>query len=173
MTDPARLVALLADDDRLRVVAALALGATTAADVACTAGLDARRAGRALSRLQGGGLVDADGPGGKGYRLRVEQFAEAARTAPRAPEAEGVLGNFLRDGRLTSIPVAHGKRVVVLDWLAAQFEPGHVYPEAQVNEALLRYHEDYAALRRYLVDDGFLERRDGFYWRTGGTFEIG
>ena len=30
----------------------------------------------------------------------------------------------------------------------------------------------YAALRRYLVDEGFLERRDGFYWRVGGTFDI-
>lgn len=29
-----------------------------------------------------------------------------------------------------------------------------------------------AALRRYLVDEEFLHRRDGFYWRAGGTFEV-
>lgn len=33
-------------------------------------------------------------------------------------------------------------------------------------------HPDVAALRRHLVDEGFLERRDGFYWRAGGTFAI-
>jgi hypothetical protein len=33
-------------------------------------------------------------------------------------------------------------------------------------------HGDYATLRRYLVDDGFLERREGFYWRAGGSFDL-
>jgi len=41
-SDAARLVGLLADDDRLRVVAALALGAATGADVAVATGLGAR-----------------------------------------------------------------------------------------------------------------------------------
>jgi hypothetical protein len=30
-----------------------------------------------------------------------------------------------------------------------------------------------ASLRRYLVDEGFLERAKGEYWRSGGTFNIG
>jgi hypothetical protein len=35
---------------------------------------------------------------------------------------------------------------------------------------LLRsFHDDVAALRRYLVDSGFLSREDGVYWRSGGT----
>jgi hypothetical protein len=38
-----------------------------------------------------------------------------------------------------------------------------------VNYLLGRFHRDYAALRRDLVEEEFLERRDGFYWRTGGT----
>lgn len=29
-----------------------------------------------------------------------------------------------------------------------------------------------AALRRYLVDDQFLTREGGVYWRSGGTFEV-
>jgi len=33
-------------------------------------------------------------------------------------------------------------------------------------------HPDHAALRRYLVDEGFLERAGGIYWRTGGTVEL-
>jgi hypothetical protein len=31
-------------------------------------------------------------------------------------------------------------------------------------------HPDTAALRRYLVDDGFMEREAGEYWRAGGRY---
>ena len=41
-----------------------------------------------------------------------------------------------------------------------------------MNEMLARYHADVAALRRYLVDERFLDREAGIYWRTGGTFEV-
>ena len=61
MSDAATLLGLLADDDRLRVVAALALGASTTAEVRERTGLDARTAGRALARLEDAGIVHADG----------------------------------------------------------------------------------------------------------------
>jgi len=76
---------------------------------------------------------------------------------------------FDADGRLTTIPAKHGKRLVVLDWLAQLFEPGERYPETEVNNRLRSAHDDVAALRRYLVDEGFLSREGGVYWRTGGT----
>lgn len=87
-------------------------------------------------------------------------------------DRDRVLATFFRDGRLHQIPRKHSKRRVVLDVLAAEFEPGRVYPEHDVNLVLARYHPDWAALRRYLVDEEFLERRDGFYWRAGGTFDL-
>jgi hypothetical protein len=83
-----------------------------------------------------------------------------------------VLRNFIKGGRLTHIPAARSKRLVVLDHLAGRFEPGRVYPEREVNRVLREYHDDVAALRRYLVDEEFMERREGFYWRAGGTFEV-
>jgi hypothetical protein len=76
------------------------------------------------------------------------------------------------DGRLTAIPTQRVKRLVVLDFLAQQFEPGQVYKEAEVNRMLGRFHPDFAALRRFLVDEDFLERRERFYWRSGGTFDV-
>jgi hypothetical protein len=30
----------------------------------------------------------------------------------------------------------------------------------------------HAALRRYLVDEGFLDRDHGRYWRTGGRVDV-
>ena len=86
---------------------------------------------------------------------------------------ERVLANFLGpSGRLTTIPTKHSKLLVVLDHLAQEFEPGQTYPEAQVNTMLQRFHPDYAALRRYLVENGFLTREDSVYWRSGGTFDV-
>jgi hypothetical protein len=76
---------------------------------------------------------------------------------------------FVTDGRLASIPTSHAKRLIILDWLAQLFEPGRRYSEQAVNLTLGQRHPDTAALRRYLVDEGFLDRDAGQYWRSGGT----
>ena len=184
--DPAVVVGLLAEPGRLRVAAALVLGAATLAEAAAASGLAPPVALRALDRLIAGGLVEIveDGARAARYRLREERLAATARGSARArprgveddslsTDQREVLRNFVVDGRLTSIPVARGKRLAVLDYLAGRFEPGKIYPERDVNFMLGMVHADYAALRRYLVDDGFLERRDGFYWRAGGSFDVG
>jgi hypothetical protein len=59
--------------------------------------------------------------------------------------------------------------MVVLDWLAQDFEPGRRYTERMVNLILGRRHPDTAALRRYLVDHELLAREAGEYWRIGGS----
>ena len=88
-------------------------------------------------------------------------------------DADQVLRAFLtEDGHLHTIPTRRAKRLVVLDHLAQSFEPGRTYPEAQVNEILNRFHADHAALRRYLVEEDFLTREAGWYWRSGGTFAV-
>jgi hypothetical protein len=184
MSDAEALAGLLAEEDRLRTFAALVLGAVTVDDVVEVTGIERRRVVQALERLASGGLVEPDErTGGRGMRVKAERFKEAARQAAArrpafdakeigaTPEQAEVLRNFLVDGRLTSIPAQKTKRRVVLDFLAQQFEPGKAYPERDVNMKLGLYHRDYAALRRYLVDEEFLERRDNFYWRIGGTYD--
>jgi hypothetical protein len=171
-------VGLLADTHRLCVVAALTLGASTLAEIERSTGLDARGAGTALRRLEDGGLVVRNRDGR--YYLLAEAFRIAARAAAPSPapaehgdappDAGRVLRAFVRDGRLTSIPAARSKRIVVLDLLAQEFDPGRRYSEAVVNLILGRFNADVAALRRYLVDEGFLEREHGEYWRAGGTY---
>lgn len=87
------------------------------------------------------------------------------------PARTKILNAFFADGRLTGVPAKHAKRLVVLDELAQSFEPGVRYPEREVNEILRRFHDDYAALRRYLIDASFLSRSEGLYWRSGGSVE--
>jgi hypothetical protein len=86
-------------------------------------------------------------------------------------DRERVLRAFVRDGRLTAIPMRAGKRRVLLEEIVQDFEPGRRYPEREVNEILSRWHPDVAALRRYLVDTCLLTRTPGIYWRSGGPVD--
>jgi len=76
------------------------------------------------------------------------------------------------DGSLRTIPTKLKKRLVVLDYLASRFDIGETWAETEVNNRLRAFHPDVASLRRYLVEEGFMERRDGRYWRAGGTVDI-
>ena len=137
--------------------------------------------GSALARLVDGELVERAGDGthvllGEAFRRAAVATADAGPPADPigdAPaDAAKVLRAFFRGGRLTSIPASHAKRLVILDRLAQELEPGVRYTERQVNAALRPFHEDVAALRRYLVDDGFLDRGADQYWRTGGSVNV-
>jgi len=176
--DAGTLVGLLADDDRRGVFAALTLGAGGLGAVVQASGLPPERASKALSRLADAGLVVASDDGG--LHVVGAAFSRAARVALAKPHStehadrpaavRKVMDVFVAEGRITSIPTARIKRRVLLDWLAQDFEPGVRYPERTVNTIIARRHSDTASLRRYLVDEEFLERRDGEYWRAGGTF---
>lgn len=174
--DAATLLGLIADGDRLKVVAALALGATTTAEVRERAGLDARTAGKALARLEDAGVVHADGDG---WTLDLETLREAARV-PAPPEDFGgadaetarVLRAFTKGGRLTGMPAQRSKRRVLLDHIVQVFEPGERYSENEVNAMLRAFTDDYVTVRRYLVDEDLLSRESGVYWRSGGTVVV-
>lgn len=75
---------------------------------------------------------------------------------------------FVRDGEIAIMPARQARRRLLLNEVARAFEPGVRYSERTVSLFLRQVYADYAALRRYLVDEGFLTRRGGEYWRTGG-----
>ncbi len=91
---------------------------------------------------------------------------------PTAAEIAKVLRAYVRDGRLTALPRGGRKRQIVLEHVVQRFEPGRRYPEVDVNLALCELGPDVAALRRYLVDGGLLDRGDGLYWRIGGPVDV-
>ncbi|GAA5183511.1 DUF2087 domain-containing protein [Rugosimonospora acidiphila] len=173
------LCGLLAEEERLRSYAAVVLGAGTPGEVAQATGLGGRDVMRALRRLEEGGLLSTvDGR----YVARAATFKDAIREHAPAPlpdvpldpdqERDAVLRSFVREGRLVRMPAARGKRRVVLEYIAGEFDPGVRYPEPAVNAMLRVWHDDYAALRRYLVDEDLLSRQDGVYWRSGGYVNV-
>jgi hypothetical protein len=171
----AEIVGLLAEPERLRVLSALVLGARTPSEVVAATGLGAREVGRALQKLQAGGLVDGT------LAVRVEVVKEAAiaaappdRTDPDV--GDEVVGRFVREGRLLSMPAQDTKRRQVLEFLVQSFEPGRRFPEREVDAVLRAWTEgggiDHVTVRRYLVDHGLLAREGGDYWRIGGWVDV-
>jgi hypothetical protein len=76
---------------------------------------------------------------------------------------------FIDHGQIETLPARQSRRRLMLDAIAQAFEPGVRYPERRVSLFLRAVHPDFAALRRYLVDEQFLSRAGGEYWRSGGT----
>jgi hypothetical protein len=176
---PELLCGLLAEPDRLRTYSAVVLGAGTPSQVAERTGLPGRSVVAALRRLEQGGMLrTVEGrlvADVAVFKDSVREYAPTPEPAePLDPDRQraGVLRTFLVDGRLVQLPAQRGKRRVVLEHIAAAFEPGVKYPEKAVNAILRAWHADYAMLRRYLVDEGLLGREDGVYWRTGGYVEL-
>lgn len=177
--DPLRLLGLLAGEGRLSVFAALVLGASSVDDIARRTGLSAKDVIRALSQLERGRLVVRDGAVWTAVPDVLRRCVSAAQ--PQAPPGDfgdlpagevGALRAFVADGRITSMPAQSAKRRALLDHVARVFEPGVRYTEGEVNAVLRAFYDDHVTLRRYLVDEGFLSRDHGEYWRSGGTVDI-
>jgi hypothetical protein len=174
---PSLVLGRLADERRLQAFAAVALGASSLAEVSDRAGLGESATARALAQLAGAQLVRQ---GKNGLEVDLATFAHAARAAstPRrrpslgdaTPEQAAVVRNFVTDdGRLRALPARESKRRLVLEWVADRFEPDRRYPEREVNGTLIDVYDDVASLRRNLVDEGLLEREAGVYWVAGSS----
>ncbi|HUR16091.1 MAG TPA: metalloregulator ArsR/SmtB family transcription factor [Candidatus Limnocylindrales bacterium] len=185
--DPKLLTALkaLSDASRLRIVGLLAEGKRMSVEqLAAALGLTAGTVVHHLKRLREAGLVDSTPRppymdywlkferlaeiGGSLHRLAREQAGASTETFIRpawATAEEGrVLHAFLDGDRLLSIPAQHAKRLVVLRYLAETvFERKRKYPEKEVNQLLAVRNPDAASLRRYLVDENFMSRKNSVY----------
>ena len=179
---PHEILRALADPERLAIAGTLARHDLGAADLAAYLELPLKRVRSHLNRLTGTGVVRLSGDRAT-YRLDPETLRWAAEQVgpPRDTgmalgaaneDEESVLRTFFRDGRLTEVPVKRSKRLIVLERIAIEFEPGRRYDEKEVNVVVGRFFNDYAAIRRYLVDEGLLDRDHGVYWRAGGRVDV-
>lgn len=180
--EPAGVVTLFLDRDRLAVAGALAARDMTTDELVEASCRDRRTVLTALGDLRAAGLVEHEGDR---YRLDERAMRDLAQAAaeieiPMDPvigfgmtdDEQRVLERYFSGRVLVEVPASRAKRLVVLHRLALEFDVGRQYVEADVNEILGAFHRDWSTLRRHLVDEGLLERepRDGgnLYWRAGG-----
>jgi biotin operon repressor len=164
----------LADAERLKIAGVLSVEALSPTQIAERLGMKPAEVQHHLEQLSAAGLTHKEGDL---YRLDSQALEKLthqvlAQSRPPAPEYEGdefqvkTLRAYISpDGTLKAIPTQHKKLMVILNHLVKNFEPGTKYPENQVNQILRRFHEDTAALRRYMVDNQLLSREKGIYWR--------
>lgn len=95
-----------------------------------------------------------------------EKSSDAQRQQEReARYRQRVLDSFFEYGRLKSIPAQRKKERICLEEIAKELELGRPYPEREINQVLLRFHQDYCTLRRDMISEGILRREEGLYTR--------
>ncbi len=105
------------------------------------------------------------------FQCRVlDILGEKSSDAQRQQEREAryrqrVLDSFFEYGRLKSIPAQRKKERICLEEIAKELELGRPYPERELNQVLLRFHQDYCTLRRDMISEGILRREEGLYTR--------
>ena len=121
---------------------------------------------RALAAMERAASGEEDnGPDGA-WPHDGETLADTLSRLRATAEETKILRSFIVDGRLASIPARGRKRLVVLRFLLERvFTETREYPEKEVNQRLAAFHPDVASLRRYLVDEGLVDRAAGLYRR--------
>jgi predicted transcriptional regulator len=170
----------LADLNRLKIVGILAQHAASVEELVEALDVQQSTVSHHLAKLKALGLVKMrkEGQVHRYYLdeeilhtmakqiLSPETLAEAAPPVARLSFEEKTLRSFIdANGRLKVIPAQRKKRDVILQHLVQQFQPGRRYKELEVNEILLRFHEDVFTIRREMIVAGLLERENGVYWR--------
>lgn len=74
-----------------------------------------------------------------------------------------VIDSFFQYGKLKNIPSQRKKRRIVLEEMAKSFEAGREYTEREVNLIIADYHDDFCTLRREMVNEKILERKNMIY----------
>lgn len=187
----------LADETRLQIIGLLSAGEYRVSDLAGELDLSEPTVSHHVGKLRELGLLNLRTEGAnRYYTLNTEMFArmnrfveeledgtfERRRQAREAAKQEmawiddldlddagrKVMHDYFLGRQLKHIPTKYTKLLVILRYLATLFEPGRAYSEAEVSALLKPVHEDYARLRRELVEQGFLAREGGggSYWRT-------
>ncbi|MFV1971298.1 MAG: GNAT family N-acetyltransferase [Acidimicrobiia bacterium] len=176
---PLDVLKAVLDPVRLAVLGAAVEGEISIDDLADRLNVRRKEVAKAIGDLRAIGVLDYE------CRLDAGALASLGRSLPHEYSGLGepvqgpwteeeaiILGRFFAGDRLVEIPKNASKRRLVLEKIVQEFEPGERYAERDVNFRIQLINADYAAIRRYMVDGGLMDRADGFYWRTGGRHEV-
>ncbi|MGG5460967.1 DUF2087 domain-containing protein [Clostridium sp. B9] len=107
--------------------------------------------------------------------LEKESLCDAHKTATTLDdrynitdkEKESVIKIYMDEsGAIKTFPSKEKKKIIILSQVVKNFSKGKKYSEKEINRILKRIYDDYARLRRALIEYGFLNRSNdcSSYW---------
>lgn len=98
----------------------------------------------------------------KGAKMVDERYATTNQ------EREKILATYFKDGltKLHTFPGKEKRKLIVLQHMIKRFDENKTYTEREVNEKIKEMYDDFATIRRYFIEYGFMDRsKDGSqYW---------
>lgn len=168
------LLKLLADETRLEILNILLREDSYVEKIACELSLTPATICYHLKKMEAAGVVNCSRSQFYIiYSLNREIFDKPLFEFIKDDEIvnteekykKSVISNFFKHGKLTQLPTQRKKREIVLSEILKQFEPDREYTEKEVNEIILRYHEDYCTIRREMIAFGMMTRHHETYKR--------
>jgi len=97
--------------------------------------------------------------------IRAADDGESEQEKRDAEYRQKVIDTFFEYGRLKAIPAQRKKERICLEKMVEEFELNRVYEEQEVNDILLRFHEDYCTIRRDMISEKLMTREGTQYRR--------
>ena len=173
MENKLEILKLLADETRLGIINALMEEDSYVEKLSSSMGLTPATICYHLKKMEAAGIVGSSRTqfyiiyslNRDIFDLTLREFIKQEKPVedPDEKYRRAVLSNFFKYGKITRIPVQQKKREIVLRHIAKDFSAGKDYTEKEVNEVILKYHEDYCTIRREMVGFGIMDRTGGIY----------
>ena len=170
------LLKLLADETRLEILNILLKEDSYVEKIACELSLTPATICYHLKKMEAAGVVNCSRSQFYIiYSLNREIFDKPLFELIKKDEEivdteekykKEVVSNFFKYGRLTQIPTQRKKREIVLAEILEQFDFNREYQEKEVNEIILRYHDDFCTIRREMIAFGMMTRNREIYKRV-------
>jgi len=170
------LLKLLADETRLEILNILLKEDSYVEKIACELSLTPATICYHLKKMEAAGVVNCSrSQFYMIYSLNREIFDKPLFELIKKDEEivdteekykKEVISNFFKYGRLIQIPTQRKKREIVLAEILKHFDVDREYGEKEVNEVILRYHEDYCTIRREMIAFGMMTRDHERYKRV-------
>ena len=175
MKEKLELLKLLADETRLEILNILLKEDSYVEKIACQLSLTPATICYHLKKLEAAGVVNCSRSQFYIiYSLNRNIFDKPLYELIKKDEVivdteekykKEVLLNFFKYGRLIQIPTQRKKREIVITEILTQFDLNREYTEKEVNEIILRYHDDFCTVRREMIAFGMMIRDHEIYKR--------
>ena len=175
MKEKLALLKMLADETRLEILNILLREDSYVEKIACELSLTPATICYHLKKMESAGIVNCSrsqfyiiySVNREIFEKPLYELIKKEETVINTEEKykKEVISNFFKYGRLTQIPTQRKKREIVLREILIQFEFDREYDEKEVNEIILRYHDDFCTIRREMIAFGMMTRDHEVYKR--------